>query len=408
MKLVAKVKLLADPAQAAALRETLATANAACNAISTVAYGTSTFGAFDLHRAAYYDVRRRFGLPAQFAVRATGKVADAYKTARTANKNRAKARAKKTKQPATPKPLRQCQFKPMSAFPLDWKLLRWNLTAGTVSVLTLGGRLTVPFAAGPQQRALLAQQRGETDLILHGGTFYLATTCDVAEAPLLTPSDVLGVDLGIVNIATDSDGNIYSGATVDAVRTRHRRLRSQLQKAGTRSATRHLARLAGRERRFASDTNHVIAKRLVTLAEGTGRALALEDLQGIRDRVTVRRQQRARHHSWSFFQLRAFVAYKAQRAGVPVLIVDPRNSSRECSSCGYIDKRNRPTQDRFCCRACGFTALADSNAATNLRARGRAALSTSPSSRPVKNEPRPRAPLYFTSSDKPSPLGDGR
>jgi IS605 OrfB family transposase len=107
----------------------------------------------------------------------------------------------------------------------------------------------------------------------------------------------------------------------------------------------------------------------VATAQRTGRGIALEDLTGIRDRVTARRRQRARLHNWLFFQLRSFIEYEARLAVVPVVLVDPRNTSRTCPVCRCIDKRNRPTQARFSCISCGFAAPADVVAARNIRAR---------------------------------------
>ena len=57
------------------------------------------------------------------------------------------------------------------------------------------------------------------------------------------------------------------------------------------------------------------------------------------------------------------------RAGVPVMFVDPRNTSRTCSHCGFVDKRNRRSQAEFLCIRCGHTANADLNAARNLATR---------------------------------------
>ena len=61
-------------------------------------------------------------------------------------------------------------------------------------------------------------------------------------------------------------------------------------------------------------------------------------------------------------------------AGVPVVDVDPRNSSRTCPVCGSVSKANRPSQSLFLCQSCGFSGLADVVAATVLRQRGRAAV----------------------------------
>jgi putative transposase len=73
--------------------------------------------------------------------------------------------------------------------------------------------------------------------------------------------------------------------------------------------------------------------------------------------------------SWAFYQLRAFVEYKAKLAGVSIVAVDPRNTSRTCNECGHCEKGNRKTQAEFECLSCGHTALADLNAARNIRAR---------------------------------------
>jgi transposase len=64
------------------------------------------------------------------------------------------------------------------------------------------------------------------------------------------------------------------------------------------------------------------------------------------------------------------VSYKARLAGVPVVFVDPRNTSKACSRCDHCDRGNRPTQAEFRCLHCGFSANADYNAALNIRARG--------------------------------------
>jgi len=193
------------------------------------------------------------------------------------------------------------------------------------------------------------------------------------DAPI-DPEGWLGVDLGVVNIVVDSDGEMHSGSTIKNVRYRHRRLRKKLQSKGTLGTRRRLKNLSGKERRFAHHVNHTISKRLVEKAQDTVRGIALEDLKGIRDRITVKKSQRAGLHSWSFYDLRQKIAYKAQLRGVPVEYVNPRNTSRQCSECGCVDRRNRKSQDRFSCIQCGFVAHADYNAAVNIGVRGRAAV----------------------------------
>jgi IS605 OrfB family transposase len=210
--------------------------------------------------------------------------------------------------------------------------------------------------------------KGESDLVYRRGEWFLYATCDVPAADEQDTTGVLGVDLGIVNIATDSDGETFSGAQIETRRQWYARRRQALQKVGTKSAKRRLKQLSGRQRRFQTDTNHRISKRIAAKAERTKRTVALEDLTGIRSRARARGpEQRARHSNWAFGQLRAFVSYKAARAGIPLVLVDPRNTSRTCSACGHCEKANRPSQAVFCCRSCGHTSCADYNAALNIK-----------------------------------------
>jgi IS605 OrfB family transposase len=352
MKLIAQIKLQPTPAQADNLKRTLETANAACNFISDVAWEVRTFGKFALQKLCYEQVREQFGLSAQMTIRALAKVGDAYKL------------DKRTKR----------AFRPLASIAYDDRILSFALPKSEVSIWTLDGRQAIPFVCGERQRRMLATRQGESDLLFHRGEWYLLVTCEVQEPDPLDVDGVLGIDLGVTNIATDSDGTIHSGSTIKGVRYRHRRLRNRLQKKGTLSAKRRLRRLAGQEARFAKDTNHTISKRLVREAQRTKRAIALENLKQIRTRVRARKSQRTVLHSWSFFQLLTFVTYKARLAGVPVVLVDPRNTSRTCPSCGHIDKANRPSQAVFRCTSCGCAGHADVIAAENVRVLGRAAV----------------------------------
>lgn len=339
MKLIATVKLQPTSAQVTALRDTLTQANAVANQMSQTAWDTQTFGQYALHKWVYHHIRETTGLTAQVVVRLVAKVADAYKL------------DKKTRR----------QFRPLGSIAYDDRILRWY--TDHVSIWTVAGRQHIAFICDDRARRLLSAQQGESDLIYRDGAWYLAATVNFTEPPTDTPDGYLGIDMGIVNIAVDSDGTIYSGAQLNGLRRRHARLRAKLQAKGTRAAKRVLRRRRTKERRFAAHTNHVLSKRIVRVAKDTKRGIALENLTGIRTRVAVRKPQRRTLHSWAFFQLRTFITYKAQMAGVPVVPVDPRNTSRTCPECGCLDKKNRPTQSKFLCVSCGFAGLADHIAA---------------------------------------------
>ncbi len=384
VKLVVQVKLLPTPVQVSALEATLRACNEAATWVSRVAFEKDVKRNFALRGHAYGEVKARWGLGAQAAQHVIKKTCDAYAALRANLKagNLGRPGSKRYRQ-ATGKPV---SFRPEGAQPYDDRMLSWQIAERRVSIWTLSGRIKdVAFTTSPEQLVNLALYRkGESDLVCRDGLWFLNATCEIPEASLNSdPSDFLGIDLGIVNIAATSDGEIMAGRELNRIRERERGLRTKLQMKNTPSAQRRLKKRRRKEARRATDINHKISKYVVAEAERTGRGIALEDLTGIRERVRLRKPQRVTHSSWSFAQLGSFIAYKARRAGVPVVYVDPAYTSRTCAECGHIDKANRVSQAWFACRSCGFVDHADRNGSRNIRARAwelwrRGARSTAP------------------------------
>ena len=133
------------------------------------------------------------------------------------------------------------------------------------------------------------------------------------------------------------------------------------------NAKRKLKAISGRERRFKANTNHTIAKRIVAKATDTGRGVAIEDLEGIRNRTRFRKKQRDRMSKWAFAELRGYIEYKAALTGVKVQPVDPRNTSRRCPECNHVSEKNRIRRDVFLCDECGYFDHADIVGAKNIR-----------------------------------------
>ncbi len=326
----------------------MAEANACCNRLSEWAWENQTFGQYALHKSRYATERAASGLTAQVVVRCNGKVADAYKLDKQTQRT----------------------FRPDGAIAYDDRILRWYAQRGQVSIWAVGGRLALPFVCGDHQRAMLVFQQGESDLVLHGENFYLLTTCNLPDPPLVETDGVLGVDLGIVQLATDSEGRAYSGETVKACRRRAKRIRALLQSKGTKNARRHLQRMRQRTANYQRWVNHNISKQLVQNALSSRKALALEDLKGIRQRASVfSREMKWQMGNWAFAQLGSFVVYKSKVAGLSVTFVDTRNTSRTCSACGHCAKENRKSQSQFLCLQCGRAMNADLNASLNIAAR---------------------------------------
>lgn len=347
-----KVKLYTNSEQHDKLLRTMKRFNQACNEISHIAFNNKAFGKVSIQKLCYYHIRDKYNLSAQLTVRAIGKVAESYR-----NKD-------------TRKVLHT--FKETGAVVYDQRILSFK-GLDKVSILTLDGRILVQLIVCDYYKNAVHGVRvaGQADLILQDNIFYLLVVVDVPDDPEYKPKSYIGIDLGIKNIATDSTGANYSGNRVNALRKRHRKLRQKLQSIGTKSAKRLLKKRSRKEQRFARDVNHCISKELVGKVKGTQSGIALENLKGIRNRTekTVRKSQRAQHSSWSFYQLRSFIEYKAKNAGVPVVLVDPRNTSRTCPECGHVSKKNRVSRDSFCCQACGYAGPADNIAARNIASR---------------------------------------
>lgn len=346
MKLTLQLQLLPMAEQKAVLLATMGRFNEAASFAARVAFEAKVFSQPSIHKRCYAEIREKFGLSAQMAVRAIGKAVETF-------------RRDKTVCPT---------FKPRGAVTYDERILGFK-GLDRVSLWTLTGRMLLPLSYGEYQGERFDRLKGQVDLVYRGGKFFLFATVDLPEKPPVEIKGFLGVDLGIVHLATDSDDNTHTGEGVEKVRRRRNKARQSFQKTGTKSAKRRLQKLARKEANFRRNENHRIANKLVILAKDTGRGIGLEDLTHIRDRTTVRAKDRNRHSGWAFSQLQAFLGYKAKLAGVPVVIVDARYTSQMCSECGHTEKANRRSQSRFVCKQCGFSLNADRNAARNVRDR---------------------------------------
>jgi putative transposase len=376
MKQVVKVRVLPTAAEAAGLCATLRTCNQAASWLSEQMHAARVFRKHDAQKHFYTELRKRFGLAAQPTIRVIGKVADAYAALR------ANVAAGNYGPPGSDRRRRieesPIEFRPAAAQPFDARCMSWQFPddvghAATISIWTVTGRLKGLRIIGNQKHLTLLRTHviGEADLIYCDGKWFLHAAINAPDAPLAAPANgFVGVDLGIVNIATTSTGKRASGGRLNAYRKRQARLRKRLQAKKTSSARRLLKKRSRKETRFAADVNHQISKRIVAEAERTGCGVAVEELTGIRDRVRFRKPQRAMLHSWAFAQLGSFLAYKAKGAGVAFVQVDAAFTSQTCSACGWVEKKNRRSQAVFECGRCRFVGHADHNAATNIASRG--------------------------------------
>lgn len=174
---------------------------------------------------------------------------------------------------------------------------------------------------------------------------------------------VLGVDLGVKTIAATSTGRMWSGGYLNHRRREYEKIRGSLQQTGTESAHHTIDSVGDRESRWAEDYLHRISKALVQEAMTHDcSTIAFEDLTDIRDRMPGAKA----FHAWAFRRLYEYVEYKAAEFGIRTKQVDPAYTSQRCSKCGHTERGNRPKQERFCCRKCGYEVHADYNVAKNI------------------------------------------
>lgn len=370
---MAQLQLLPSQEHAHALEETLQVANRACNFLSQVAWDHQVFNKRDLQTQVYSDLRTQFGISAQVAIRCIAKVCDAYRTAFELHRQRVQETHWANEQRAgqgqdlLPLPeMKVCQFRSTGSIAYDDRILTYQ--EDQVSIWTVEGRIKVALVLGEHQKQLFQSRQGESDLVFHKDKWFLLATCH-QDTPLPEePQGIIGVDMGLENLATTSDGKNYCGDKIKALRKKLKEHRRRLQKRGTKSAKRRLKQLSKRQERFTLNTNHCIAKEIVRDAKASHKALSLEDLTGIRKRTGLNREMRWLLGNWAFAQLRAYIEYKSRLAGVWVFHVDPKNTSRACSRCGHCAKANRK-KTHFKCLECGFEDDADANASRNIALR---------------------------------------
>jgi putative transposase len=194
---------------------------------------------------------------------------------------------------------------------------------------------------------------------------YISVT--IPEEAAIEPEGYLGVDRNttghIAVVANPMTGKVLKlGKEAEYIHKKYKNMRRKLQK---NEKYREVKKIKKRERNIEKDLNHKASRKIVQEAKENGMGIKLEYLRGIRNAKSGR-NFRYSLNSWSFYQLETMIEYKARLLGIPVVYVDPRNTSKECSRCGLIG--NRSGKD-FKCPYCGHVDHADANASFNIALR---------------------------------------
>lgn len=380
--ITAKLKLYATKEQFASLRATQLAYRDSLNLVSRYAFAHDKMSnKVKLQEGTYDEIRARFHLPSQMACSVPRQVGATYKTVWSkVKKNAQQRKAGITKKcykgldqaPTFVNPTLTYQYSKDYTFKKEQQ----------VSVLSLNGRVVLPYT-GYSEHVKLIQSGAEigTARLWYDKPkkrFFLLVTLSIEGADPTPESSrqIVGVDVGLRYLAVTSTtrGNctFHSGKRVRARATHYTRLRKRLQKKGTRSATRRLVALSGRERRLKQDANHVVSKRIVD--QHPNSLIGLENLSDIQERTkrATKKQRKARAASlrWSFAELQSMIAYKALLNKSMAIKVDANYTSQACPVCGHTCKENRPNKGLlFVCQNCHYTLHADLVGARNLTMR---------------------------------------
>ncbi len=385
--ITAKLKLLTDATQFQALRKTSLAYRDALNYVSRYSFEHGKMSnQIRLRDETYYEIRALYTLPAQMATNIPRQVGATYKTLWTkVRQNNAARKAGHTK-----KRYKGLDQPPKYVSPtLTYNNQRdYSLKAGNqVSILTLDGRIIVSYAGYNEHVALLHQGAsiGAAKLWYDKPRkrFYLLVSLEVevADPTPAMHTSVVGVDVGVryLAVAATPRGkqSFHSGKRIVPKANHYARLRKRLQKKGTRSTTRRLVIISGRERRLKQDANHVVSKRIVTRFPHA--LIGLEELKDIRERTKRKRGRRASkkqrranaaYSKWAFAELHSYIAYKALLQGSMAIKVDANFTSKACPMCGHTCEANRPNKGLlFVCQNCHYSLHADLVGARNVTMR---------------------------------------
>jgi len=326
--------------------------------------GKGTFSKKALHTETYNIIKEQYkGIPTGLIQTIRDKAIETYKSYRAILKNKKKASIPEFKKPVV-------RFDNRT-FTLH---KTYNSFSYFVSVSAREGRIYLPIVYGDYQLAVLDKiSEGEYKFCTAELSYSKRLNCYVLNISYKYNVEeyrtfkVMGVDMGIDNYAVFAvPGQVikfFSGKRHNLKREHYSNLRKEL---GKKKLLKKIKAIGNKEKRYMKDINHKISREIVKIAKKYNAAIQMEDLSNIRERVKMSRKMNRKLHNWNFYQLQAFIEYKALAEGLKIMRIPPRYTSRMCHVCRHAEKGNRKSQALFKCKACGYQAHADYNASMNI------------------------------------------
>ncbi|HXG07298.1 MAG TPA: transposase [Nitrososphaera sp.] len=189
-----------------------------------------------------------------------------------------------------------------------------------------------------------------------------------------TSSKSVGVDVGLINWLTLSDGKVIQNPLdFEAQAKKIRQLQHNLSRKQKGSKNREKARIAlakawRQVRRCRDDFVHKTSKMLAD----EGYTLVVFEKLNIKNMVKNHHLAQAiMDVTWG--KLRQYAAYKVERCGGRVITVNPSGTSQKCSRCGVEEAKEKKLDLSvriFVCHSCGLVIDRDLNAAKNIEKLG--------------------------------------
>jgi len=238
-------------------------------------------------------------------------------------------------------------------------------------------RVTLPIAFGEKQQKFIEEAlQGEwqfctVEMVKKNREWYAHFTLKKEIELIDEPETVIGVDLGELNVATAvaiskqnpklMKGKFWSGAKIREIRGKYAHIRRNLQRKKRMDLVKQIGH---KEKRIVNQQLHIIANEIIAYAKQFEKpVIAMEKLDGIRENMNSSTKLNKRLHTWSFRKLQQYIEYKANLEGIPIVYVNPKNTSKRCHRCGHVAQVNGR---EFRCPKCGLVYNRDLNATINI------------------------------------------
>jgi len=327
--------------------QTIEEFNEAVNFCMRVAFENRTFNKNDVHKLTYYEIRGESDLQSSLVCSARDQASEMLKRER----------------------LKVLPFKKTYSA-IRYNQRTFSFKDGIISMTTINGRKKIVPKVPEYFSKYLVGEIKAIVIFFKDNKIQGRMIAKIETPEKLEVKNVLGIDRGILNPVVTSNNQFFNSSEIRRVKGKYSWVKSKLQSTGTRSAKRHLKRISGREKRFMTDTNHILSKKIV---EMPFECFALEKLQIKRTKKQGRKFNK-KLGTWAFRQFQTFLEYKSENLGKTVVLVNCRYTSQVCSNCGHLSKSNRKGVS-FKCLKCGFSLHSDLNASRNITELGKALFS---------------------------------